>query len=67
MSNHGFGPSAGTEATCEGCGEAFIRKSRGQAWCTPRCYRLTGRWAPTTIHWGMPRNDPDRVTEQRVR
>lgn len=45
MSGHAWGPAAGTEGICEGCGITYIRNYKGQWWHSPQCYRRTSHWA----------------------
>lgn len=58
----GPGPAVGTEGECVGCGQTYTRTTRGQWYCSGKCYRLHGDWSPTTIPWGLPVFDPDRRT-----
>lgn len=44
MASHTYGPPAGSEGVCSGCGQVFTRGARGQAFCSPRCTVLHGPW-----------------------
>ena len=44
MATARYGPPAGSEGICDGCGEAFTRELRNQKFCSNRCNVMRGPW-----------------------